>query len=144
MKKYEIGCKLLIITSFLFIAIGIYGVIFNNTSFFYIINWIMDTNWESDTISKSIFNFKIFAWDFMGMFHIIWGINIYYVVKFGLIKRKESWAWRCILISVITWLVVDIYYTITIKQNSFVLVTILFAILFLIPLIMTKEVLARK
>ena len=144
MKKYELGCKILIITSFLFIAIGIYGVLFNNTSLFTIINWIMDTNWDSEIPSKSILDFKIFAWDFIGMFHIIWGINIYFVVKYGLINRKEAWAWKCILISVITWLVVDIYYTLTINRNTFILVTIFFALLFLIPLIMTKEVLNRK
>jgi len=144
MKKYDLGCRLFIITGYIFILTGIYSVLFNNTSLFSIINWIMDSNWEIENISRSILNFKIFTWDFMGMLHIIWGINIYFVSKYGLKKHKESWAWKCILLSVIIWLLVVIKYTITVKHITFIPITFFYFLLFLIPLIMTKEVLNRK
>ena len=135
MKTYEIGCKILMGTGIIFILIGIYAVLFNNTPF-YIIDWIMDPSfWGNETLSKGTLDFKIFTWDFLGMFHIIWGVNIFYVVKYGLMKRKEAWAWKCIAISVVTWLLVDVYFTFTVKHNSFLLVTIFFAALFIIPLI---------
>lgn len=144
MQKYEIGCKTLMITGITFIVIGIYAVIFNNTSLFSIINWIMDPNfWGNEILSNGTLNFKIFTWDFLGMFHIIWGVNLFYTVRYGLMK-KEAWAWNCILISVITWLLVDVYFTLTTQRNTFIPVTIFFAVLFIIPLIMTKDVLKIK
>ena len=145
MKKYELGCKILTATGIIFIVIGIYAVFFNNTPLFSVINWIMDPNFweENEILSNGTLNFKIFTWDFLGMFHIIWGVNIFYIVKYGL-KRKEAWAWHCIFISVMTWLLVDVYFTLTTKHSTFIPITIFFAALFIIPLIMTKDVLMIK
>ena len=97
MRKYELGCKILTATGIIFIVIGIYAVFFNNTSLFSVINWIMDPNFweENEILSNGTLNFKIFTWDFLGMFHIIWGVNIFYIVRYGL-KKKEAWAWNCI------------------------------------------------
>lgn len=145
MKKYDIGCKILLFNGILFIVIGIYAVFFNNTPLFTPITWIMDRNfWGNEVLSKGTIDFKIFTWDFLGMFHVIWGVNIFYIVKYSLMKKKEAWAWHCILISLIIWLVVDVYFSFTVKHNSFLLVTIFLALLFIIPLIMTKDVLKLK
>jgi hypothetical protein len=112
---------------------------------FWIINQIMDPNFGSnETPTKGSLDFKIFAWDFLGMFHCIWGINIFLVSKYGLLKGKEKWAWACIAISVIVWLLVDIFFTLTIGRNSFFAITIFLAVLFIVPLVMTKEVLRTR
>jgi hypothetical protein len=144
MKKHDIGCKILMTTGFILIAAGIYGVVFNNTPLFSIINRLMDPMFwgASEALSNGSLKFKIFTWDFLGMLHIIWGVHIVYIVKYGLMK-KEAWAWKCTLISVITLLLVDMYLTMSIKQNTFIPVTIFFAALFIVPLIMTKGVLRK-
>jgi hypothetical protein len=139
---HKIGCNILLFTGISFIVIGIYAVLFNNTSLFFIINRIMDPNfWGNEILSKGTLNFKIYTWDFLGMFHIIWGVNLFYIVKYGLMKKKEKWAWRCIVIQMIVWLFVVVYFTLSIKRNTFFPVTIFYAVLFIIPLIMTKDVL---
>jgi hypothetical protein len=128
-----------------FIILGIYAIFFNNTPLFSVINWLMDPNfWGNETLSNGTLNFKVFTWDFLGMFHVIWGVNIFYTVRHSLMKKKEAWAWKCILISVITWLLVVVYFTLTIKVNTFMPVTIFLAVLFIIPLIMTKDVVNIK
>jgi hypothetical protein len=138
---YKIGCNILIINAIVFIILGIYAVLFNNSSLFSIINWIMDPNfWDNERLSNGTMKFKIFTWDLLGMFHIIWGINIFYIVKYSL-KKKEAWSWRCLFIQVVVWLLVIAYFTLSIKRNTFIPVTIFLAILFVIPLIMTKDVL---
>jgi hypothetical protein len=142
---YKTGCRILMINGILFIVIGLYSVLFNNTSLFSIINWIMDPNfWGNEKLSNGTLNFKIFTWDFLGMFHIIWGINIFYIVRYNLMEKKEAWAWRCLVIQVIVWLFVVVYFTMSIKHNSFFPVTIFFAVLFIIPLLMTIEVLKKR
>jgi len=145
-QMYKTGCKILMMNSILFIIIGIYGVLFNNTPLFSGIDRLMDPNfWGNEILSKGTINFKIFTWDYLGMFHIIWGINIWFVVRYGLVKKKEAWAWKSIFISVIVWLFVDIYFALTIKQNIFLFGSI-FSILcfFIIPLIMTKDALEKR
>jgi hypothetical protein len=142
---YKTGCKILMITGIMFIVIGIYAVLFNNTSLFFIINRIMDPVLWSDGIpAAGALNFKIFTWDYLGILHVIWGINIFYVARYGLLKRKEAWAWRCIFFSMITLVIVDAYFTFTIKLMSVIPINIFFALLFIIPLIMTKDVLKKK
>lgn len=144
LRMYRVGCKILMFTGIVFIVLGIYSVLFNNTSLFSIINWIMDPNfWGNEELSEGTLRFKIFTWDFLGMFHIIWGVNILYVVKHGLLKRKESWAWKSLFISVMTLILVDIHFTLTIQRNSFIAVTVFFSALFFIPLFMTREVLKK-
>ena len=134
----------MIITGYIFMLTGIYSILFNNTSLFSIIDWIMDSDWNADHVSKSILNFKVFTWDFLGMMHIIWGVNIYFVTKYGLKKHRESWAWKSILISVIIWLLVVIKYTLIVKHFTFIPITLFYLLLFLIPLIMTKDVLKNN
>jgi hypothetical protein len=142
---HNIGCKLLMINGFLLMLLGFYAVFFNNTPFFYIINWLMDPLfWGNEPLSKGTVNFKIFTWDLLGMFHIIWGVNLFFIVKYGLMTKKEVWAWRCIVIQVVTWLFVIAYFTLSIGQNTYYPVTIFFAALFIIPLIMTKDVLKKR
>jgi hypothetical protein len=50
----------------------------------------MDPNfWENETLSNGTLKFKIFTWDLLGMFHIIWGVNIIFIVKYSLMKKKK-------------------------------------------------------
>lgn len=142
---FKIGCKILMITAVILILLGIYAVLFNNTSLFSIINWIMDPNfWENEILSNGTLKFKIFTWDLLGMFHIIWGVNILFIVNYSLMNKKEAWAWKCLLIQVIVWLLVIAYFTVTIHRNTYFPVTFFFAVLFIVPLLMTKEVLMPK
>ena len=84
---YRTGTKILLFNGILYFVIGIYAVFFNNTSLFYPINWIMDPGFfGNEILSQSTLNFKIFTWDFLGMFHIIWGVNIFCITRYGLIK----------------------------------------------------------
>lgn len=140
---YKIGSRILMINGIVFIIIGLYAVFCNNTFLFSVINHMMDPNFwgKNEVLSKGTLNFKIFTWDFLGMLHIMWGICIFYIAKYGLIKKKEAWAWRCIFASVMAWLLIDVYFSITVKRNSFLLVTVFLAALFIIPLIMSKDAL---
>jgi hypothetical protein len=133
------------INAVLFIVLGVYSVLFNNTPLFSFIDWLMDPNfWKNEVLSEGTLKFKIFTWDLLGMFHIIWGINIFFIVKYGMEKNKEAWAWKCLLIQVIVWLVVIAYFTISIRKNTFLPVTFFLAVLFIIPLIMTKSLSINK
>jgi hypothetical protein len=138
---YTIACRVLIFDSIALIALGIYSILFNNTSLFSIINWIMDPNfWGNETLSSGTQKFKVFTWDYLGMFHTIWGLNIYYIVKYGLMKKREEWAWRSIAITVVVWLLVDVIFTLTIKRNTFLVGSIVSAIIFFIlPLVIIKK-----
>ena len=141
---YKAGCRILTFTGILLIVIGAYAVLFNNSPWFSPINKLMDPNfWENETLSQGTLNFKIFTWDFLGMLHIIWGVNLFYVVRYGLEKRK-AWAWKCIMVSALTLLLVDVDFTLTIQRNTFILITAFFAVLFLGPLMMTKDALKTK
>jgi hypothetical protein len=106
----------------------------------------MDPNfWENEILSSGTQKFKVFTWDYLGMFHVIWGVNIYFVVKYGLLKYREAWAWKSIAISVAVWMFVDVIFTFTIKQNTFLIGSIVSCcIFFILPLHLTKEVLKHN
>jgi hypothetical protein len=143
---FKIGCKVLMFNAIALILIGIYAIFLNTTPLFYIINWIMDPNfWTNEVLSEGTKKFKVFTWDYLGMFHVIWGVNMFYVIKYGLQKNREAWAWKSLAISVAVWMFVDIIFTYTIKSNTFLFGSIVScSILFILPLYMTKEVLKIK
>jgi hypothetical protein len=146
MKKFEIGCKIFMAISVIFAAIGILMIFFNNTPFFSIANSMVDPLfWKNETPSIATLNFKMLFWTFTGMFHIIWGSYLFFVVQYGLMK-KESWAWIAIFSSVIIWLFVDLYFSVSmgLYAISFNPGTIFFMILFVLPLILTKDVFNEK
>ena len=140
---YKIACRILTFDAIALIVLGIYSVLFNNTSLFSIIDWIMNPNfWGNELVSSGTQKFKVFTWDYLGMFHIIWGVNILYTVKYGLEKNKEVWALRCITISVAVWLLVDIIFTLEIKHNTFLVGSVISAICFFIfPLVIISKTL---
>jgi hypothetical protein len=147
MKKYKIGCQILMANGVIFIAIGLFMVFFNKSALFVIVNKIIDPLfWSDEILSKGTLNFKSLMWTFTGMFHIIWGVFIVYIVKFGFMKKRESWAWKSIGISVITWLLVDTYFSLSMKLYTITFnpTTIFFAIIFIVPLIMTKDALKNR
>lgn len=143
---YKIACRILLFDAIALIVIGIYSVLFNNTPLFSIIDWIMNPNfWENEMLSSGTKKFKIFTWDYLGMFHIIWGVNIFYIVKHGLVKKKEAWASRSIAISVAVWLLVDLIFTIKIKHNTFLVGSVISAIcFFILPLTIINKTIETK
>jgi len=77
MKKYKIGCQILMANGVIFIAIGLFMVFFNKSALFVIVNKIIDPLfWSDEILSKGTLNFKSLMWTFTGMFHIIWGVFI--------------------------------------------------------------------
>lgn len=143
---HKFGCNILMFNGIVLILIGIFSVLLNNTKMFSVVNWIMDPNfWGNEVQSHGTLKFKVFTWDYLGMFHIIWGVNIFYIVKYNLMTKKEAWAWKSIAISVATWLFVDLIFTFTNRRNTFLFASILsIFIFFIIPLYLTKNALVSK
>jgi hypothetical protein len=56
-------------------------------------------SWDTDVATQSgTFHTR----DRWAQFHIIWGFFIFNIVRYSLMKKKQSWAWRCIAISIVT------------------------------------------
>lgn len=138
---YKIACRILLFDAIALIVLGVYSILFNNTSMFTPIDWIMDPNfWNNEILSRGTQKFKMFTWDYLGMLHIIWGINIFYIVKYGLIKKKEIWALRSLVISVAVWQAVGLIFAFKMGKSTFLLGAIVSAIcLFIIPIIVINN-----
>ncbi|OHD30880.1 MAG: hypothetical protein A2086_06320 [Spirochaetes bacterium GWD1_27_9] len=141
MKYYNAGCKVLMTIAILFFFIGLFIVFFNNTPLFSIINKLIDPIfWTNEIISNGTLRYKSFSWGYIGMLNAIWGLYLYFIVKFALMKR-EKWAWMCIAVSIIIWFILDTWFSISNDLYFNVIVNILFMVSFIIPLILTRKIL---
>jgi hypothetical protein len=143
---FKAGCRFLMINGIVFIAIGFFLAFFNATPLFRIFLWLLDPVFNGfRNFSDDAMNFQHLAWTFIGMFHIIWGIFIVFTVRFSLLT-KETWAWISIGLSIFTWLSIDLYFSLSTKMYliSFNPMTAFFAMIFIIPLFMTKDVLRQS
>jgi len=145
-KTYYLGCKILLAAGILYIVIGVFMVLFNQSPIFSILDSLINPLfWDNQHLSQGTLNFKVFTWSFLGMFHIIWGTNIWYVTIYGLLKKKEAWAWRSIFITMVVWLTIDLYFSLSMKLYiiAFNPATGFFILFMLVPLVLTKKVLKQ-
>lgn len=100
MKNHNLGCKILMIIGILLFLIGINFVLFSDTKLFSIINNFMEPTFiGKEIISSATKKYIAFLWKYIGLLHCIWGIFLFSVVKYALMK-KEKWAWISVLMTV--------------------------------------------
>jgi hypothetical protein len=139
---FKTGCTFLMINGIVFIVIGLFLTFFNATPLFVIFQWILDPLFNGfRNFSEDAMAFQHLAWTFIGMFHVIWGIFIIFNAYYGLLKQ-EVWAWVSICLSIVTWLTVDLWFSLSTKMYliSFNPMTAFFAAIFIVPLWMTRGV----
>lgn len=139
MKLHKLGCKLVMVLGCVLAGGGLFIVFFNKTSLFNLLNDVIDPLfWHDEPISNATLNFKSFMWSYVGMLTALWGIGLYFVSKYGLMKR-EAWAWYSIFLSIVSWFILDTWFSISAKVYFNVVLNFLFLTAFTIPLFMTRQ-----
>lgn len=143
---FKAGCRFLFVDGIAFVAIGFFLAFFNATPAFGIFQWILGPLFHGfRDFSEDAMAFQHLAWTFIGMFHVVWGIFIAFTARFAL-EKKAVWAWVSICLSIVAWLTVDLYFSLSTGMYtiSFNPMTAFFAAIFILPLLMTKEALKGK
>jgi len=143
MKKFDFCYKWLLFDSFIIIAVGVYIAFLKNTPLFILFDAPIDlVFWGNGIIDTGTVLFKGFIYSLLGVLMIVWGIQLFFIIKFAL-RKKEKWAWFCIFISVIVWFPIDETFSIYYGVYFNAIFNIPFLLLLLIPLILIVQIVKK-
>lgn len=132
--------KWMITVSFLTILFGFILILFNHTNFFNAIFNIPinETFWHVSSVDTPTQIFQQWVYGTMGAILVGWGTTLTFISAHPF-RSKESWAWNCLMMSVLLWFITDTTISLYFKVYVNVITNSLLFVAFLIPLIFTKK-----
>ncbi len=98
----------LLIVSILLVVFGLALAFFNQTAFFdFLFNHqVNPVFWKGISLQDDAFAFQHWVYGVLGATIAGWGVFFVFIVHYPF-RRKESWAWNCLVLGVCLWYVVD-------------------------------------
>jgi hypothetical protein len=131
--------KYLTIISGSIIVMGLYVTFFKNTPMYSLFSNLIDpVFWPDKSIIQGTQDFKGFIYSFSGVFVLLWGLNFFFISRYALL-RGNRWAWNCIAVSTLTWVLIMIPFSIVYKVYYNAIGNVLFFIIIAIPMIKIRK-----
>jgi hypothetical protein len=129
----------LLVISYTLIAMGIYIVFLKNTFLFLPINQAIDSVfWTNELISEGTKDFKTFIYTFSGVYVLLWGVNLFFIMKYAF-KPGNKWAWVSVLTTVLIWFFIMFPFSIIYKVYLNAFTDLLYFVILILPLIFTRK-----
>jgi len=131
----------LLVVSIFLVGFGLALALFNQTTFFDFLfnNQVNPVFWKDIPPNEGAFAFQRWAYGVLGATVAGWGIFLVFIAN-NPFRRKEPWAWTCLVVGVGLWYVVDT----TLSLLSQVVFNALFntalLVLLIPPLVFTRTV----
>lgn len=98
----------LFVISLAFIVFGLAIALLNNTPLFDLFNRQVDpVFWGSEAVSHEVLVFRGWIYGIAGSAIASWGVFLAYIINYPL-RRREKWAWNCLVLGMLTWYFPDI------------------------------------
>ena len=131
----------LLIVSIFLVMFGLMLAFFNQTAFFDFLfnNQVNPVFWKAPALDEGTFAFQHWVYGVLGATVSGWGVFMAFLVHYPF-RRKEPWAWNCLVLGVGLWYVVDT----TLSMLSQVVFNAVFNTVLLVllapPLIFTRKI----
>lgn len=140
MKTFNFVITWLKTVSILFIIFGLTLALFNHTTIFQslINNNINPAFFKSTIIPTDALYFQRWIYALLGATCVMLGIIFYCVVHYSL-QKKEKWSYKCLLLALFSWFIIDTPISIHYKVYFNVFFNITLLIVTVIPLLLIRE-----
>jgi len=141
MKLFNFWQKWILVSGILIILMGFTFPInlFLNIEFEY----INKAFWENGKIPQDSIAFWNWIFGTYCALSIVFGIFIIFISA-NPFRRKEKWAWFCLLVCYSTWFLIDTIYSIGYKVFANASNNLILFLILIIPLIFTRKALFKK
>lgn len=107
MKRFSFWQKWLFIVSLVVTAFGLFTALFNQTVLFDLFNRQIDQIfWDSAPLPAGVATFQSWLYGVWGATIAGWGIFLTFIAYIPF-KRREKWAWNCLVVGLGVWFVLD-------------------------------------
>jgi len=107
MKRFVFWQRWLLILSGIIIVFGLVMSLLSSTAFFDVLNNQVDPIfWGAQPIPTQALTFRNWVYGVTGATMAGWGVFFVFLVHYPF-RRREKWAWNCILMGVLFWYVPD-------------------------------------
>jgi hypothetical protein len=140
MNRFNFWYKWLLIVSAIMIALGMFITFCNQTSLFYYFfnKHINFTFWGNGLIPTDLLKFQSWIYSVLGATLIGWGIFLLFIIHYSF-KRKQKWAWTCILFGICFWYTFDTTISISFAVYFNVAFNTILFIAIILPLFFTRK-----
>ena len=138
MRGFSFWQKWLFVVSLIICCFGLLMAFWGGAVLFQVFNDQVDkVFWGSAQVPNQAANFRQWIYGVLGATMAGWGVFLAFIVQYPF-KRKEKWAWNCLLSGLGIWFVVDTFISIyhTVYFNAFFNIVLMIALI--VPLIFTR------
>lgn len=130
----------MVAVGWILVVFGILLAFANQTRLFDVVfdNQVNRVFWSSPVVPESVVPFQRFIYGVLGMTVAGWGVFIVYIARYPF-RRRERWAWTCILAGITLWFIPDTAISIYFGVTANVALNVTIAIPVYVPLIATRR-----
>lgn len=137
MKSFTFWSRWLLVVSIVVAVFGTFMALFNGTTAFSILNdQINPVFWENDELPEAVNAFQRFVYGAWGATVAGWGIFMVFIARVPF-KRRERWAWFCLLCGILFWYILDTSISLYYGVNFNALFNTILFVAGLLPLVFT-------
>ena len=138
MERFSFWQRWLFIVGLLISVFGIMMAFFTGTVLFELFdNQINPVFWGTNEIAEATKSFQRWSYGVTGSAMASWGIFVAFIAHYPL-RRKERWAWNCLLVGLLVWFLVDTFITLKFQVYFNAIFNVGLLALVLLPLIFTR------
>ncbi|MCP4352789.1 MAG: hypothetical protein GY795_45645 [Desulfobacterales bacterium] len=140
MKSFNFWQKWLLIFGIYLSVFGIVLAFFSNSTFMdFLFNHQIDpVFWGDATLQNNELSFRSWIYGVLGSVISGWGVAIAFIAHYAF-KKKQKWAWKCILTGTIIWFLPDTIMTVKYGVGFNIFFNISMLVLMLLPLLFTYK-----
>jgi len=140
MSHQDFWNRWLLVVGWILVLFGVAFAVLNQT-------WLFDLAfnrsidpvfWGEGSLSGEAATFQAWIYGVLGATIAGWGVFVIFLAKYPL-QRRERWAWRCLLIGITVWFVLDTAISGYFGVLFNVLFNCLVAVLVYVPLLATRR-----
>ncbi|MCP3900446.1 MAG: hypothetical protein GY707_12110 [Desulfobacteraceae bacterium] len=137
MKTFNFWQKWLFGFGIYIIVFGLALVFFSDSKLFdFIYNSKIDPVFFKDSLAKEALGFRTWIYGVLGAVLAGWGVFISYIAFYPF-RKKEKWAWWCVLLGGAVWIIPDMIFSLKFKVFINVISNITLYILMMLPVVFT-------
>jgi hypothetical protein len=144
MKAFSFWQRWLFVVGLLISVFGIMLAFFSGTALFRVLdNQIDPVFWGTNDIAEATRSFQRWSYGIVGSVMASWGIFVAFTSHYAF-RRKERWAWNCLLVGLLIWFFVDTLITLKFQVYFNAIFNVGLLALVLLPLVFTRKEMAHR
>ena len=136
MKRFGFWQKWLLVSGVVFVVMGLSLAVISLVGVD--LGYINTAFWEAEAVPPGVKAFQTWIYGVYSALALAFGLSIVFVAS-NAFKRREKWAWSCLVICIPAWFAVDTFFSVQAGVYTNAFNNVVLFVLLMLPLLFTRK-----